>query len=587
MAFRPVIPRDRRTSYNNSVCSDIHSTTSHEVTDLRQQIRHLTEELQYLRTNLRDDHHTLPPGNLARTHFRHSVTSLPNMGGRPDMKHATSFPSIVEEAGMDVAPALPPRTYRGPPKPLRTFEEFSPLAEQFHPQHAPFLPPKSSRVLEKQQQVQQHQLVQNAVVRRFPAIPPPPPINTRANSSWDASSNQASPISDRPFRRTNSARPREMGSAPPHLSTQLIMPPKELWTVTGNLSALREPVTAGSIAKELETSFKKGICWFELGPLKLFVNPFNDLAENQTSSYRSIMKLTKDLHSGFNDVGSQSVVFCGESGSGKSYLCQQLIKQLCMEFGAADSDLLKTRTATMTVLRGLGSAATVDNMHASKIGFWYEYQIIDGVCSRVKINCCFTDMSRLATRGDGHAFDIFYEMLTGLSAEEKIKFHLGGMDATKLRYLKEPSSTVDGRRRFEAWKSALYTLGIPFSDVMRVLAACLLLGNVHFIDAEGDDVELEGQHELESVAALLGLSALSLYKALTKRTKQANGHKVKTTLSAESANRGRDELATSLYQRCVSAIARRANSIQTPSQPKVCHNGNGSSGISSSDGESS
>lgn len=81
------------------------------MSDLRQQIRHLAAELQYLRTNLRDDHRTLPPaGNLARTPFRHSVTSLPTMGGRTDMKHATSFPSIVEEAGVDVAPALPPRT---------------------------------------------------------------------------------------------------------------------------------------------------------------------------------------------------------------------------------------------------------------------------------------------------------------------------------------------------------------------------------------------------------------------------------------------------------------------------------------------
>lgn len=62
-----------------------------------------------------------------------------------------------------------------------------------------------------------------------------------------------------------------------------------------------------------------------------------------------------------------TIAFSGESGSGKSYLCQQLIKQLCIEFTAADSDLLKTRTATMTVLRSLGSAGSVDNMHASKI----------------------------------------------------------------------------------------------------------------------------------------------------------------------------------------------------------------------------
>uniref|UniRef100_A0A1I8GX21 Myosin motor domain-containing protein n=1 Tax=Macrostomum lignano TaxID=282301 RepID=A0A1I8GX21_9PLAT len=38
--------------------------------------------------------------------------------------------------------------------------------------------------------------------------------------------------------------------------------------------------------------------------------------------------------------------------------------------------------------------------------------------------------------------------------------------------------------RYNTWKLALAELGIPLSDVARILAAILLLGNVAFVDAE-------------------------------------------------------------------------------------------------------
>lgn len=39
--------------------------------------------------------------------------------------------------------------------------------------------------------------------------------------------------------------------------------------------------------------------------------------------------------------------------------------------------------------------------------------------------------------------------------------------------------------RFQNWKTCLGVLGIPFLDVVRVLAAVLLLGNVQFSDGKG------------------------------------------------------------------------------------------------------
>jgi len=67
-------------------------------------------------------------------------------------------------------------------------------------------------------------------------------------------------------------------------------------------------------------------------------------------------------------------------------------------------------------------------------------------------------------------------------------------------------------------------LGIPFMDVVRVLAAVLLLGNIQFNDSSGNIMDANNEcknscnTEIKAVASLLGVSSVSLYKGLTTRT---------------------------------------------------------------------
>lgn len=93
--------------------------------------------------------------------------------------------------------------------------------------------------------------------------------------------------------------------------------------------------------------------------------------------------------------------------------------------------------------------------------------------------------------------------------------------------------------RFEAWKSCLSVLGIPFMDVVRVLAAVLLLGNIRF-----DDILTENNHEakcskreIPAVASLLGVSSAILCRGLTTvTTSNAKGQFVRSTRSAQSVS---------------------------------------------------
>lgn len=116
--------------------------------------------------------------------------------------------------------------------------------------------------------------------------------------------------------------------------------------------------------------------------------------------------------------------------------------------------------------------------------------------------------------------------------------------------------------RFQAWKTCLGILGIPFLDVVRVLAAVLLLGNVQFIDGKGLEVDVKGETELNAVAGLLGVSGAALFRGLTSRTHNARGQLVKSVCDANMSNMTRDCLAKALYCRTVATIVRRANSLK-------------------------
>ena len=69
-------------------------------------------------------------------------------------------------------------------------------------------------------------------------------------------------------------------------------------------------------------------------------------------------------------------------------------------------------------------------------------------------------------------------------------------------------------------------LGIPFLDVVRVLAAVLLLGNLQFHESNGSCDTHEA--ELKAVSGLLGVTPSSLLRGLTMRTHNVRGQLVKS-----------------------------------------------------------
>ena len=164
----------------------------------------------------------------------------------------------------------------------------------------------------------------------------------------------------------------------------------------------------------------------------------------------------------------------------------------------------------------------------------------DGALYRTKIHCYFLDQSRvvhpLPTEKNYH---IFYQMMISLSPEDRTQLAIDGYSVRDLRYLNQGDVRLDETQemeRFQEWKMNLAVLGIPFIDVVRVLASILLLGNVEFVEGNGLEVDVIGKEELKSAANLIGVTANLLLQGLTSRTHNVRGQLVKSASDANMVN---------------------------------------------------
>ncbi|XP_055919443.1 unconventional myosin-Ia isoform X2 [Eupeodes corollae] len=342
-----------------------------------------------------------------------------------------------------------------------------------------------------------------------------------------------------------------------------------------DLIHLAGPLTEDAVMRTLQARFNENLYFTNVGPILLSINPYLDVGNPLTlSSTRSLplapqlKKIVQEAVRQQAETGyPQAIILSGTSGAGKTHCSMLLLRQLfAVAGGGPETDAFKHLAAAFTVLRSLGSAKTTTNSESSRIGQFIEVQVTDGALYRTKIHCYFLDQTRVIRplRNEKN-YHIFYQMLAGLNRDERSKLNLEGYSPANLRYLQHGDIVQreqEDSSRFQAWKACLGILGIPFLDVVRVLAAVLLLGNVQFIDGQGLEVDVKGESELNSVANLLGVPPAALFRGLTTRTHNARGQLVKSVCDANMSNMTRDCLAKALYCRTVATIVRRANSLK-------------------------
>ncbi|CAJ0576666.1 unnamed protein product, partial [Mesorhabditis spiculigera] len=311
-----------------------------------------------------------------------------------------------------------------------------------------------------------------------------------------------------------------------------------VWTI-GEESADSEE----NLLAFLQRAFSESVCWFEARSLLLFVNPYNCITmPTRTFRYSAISRLiTYSLRQ-----AEMIILFTGESGSGKSFLAEQAILGLVERTAKPNSVILGAIQSSILLLQALNSVTTPINPRSSRMVHWWEVNVKDGRLQRVVLRHFLSEASSKRCQAS-----IFTTIASQMSSAEKEKFRISGF---QLGYGTTANISLTDI------KAALSSLCLPFEDAFRILAACALLNNLMFYEAE-DGVDIENITDMEDAAFLLGLSALSLFKRLISRSVIVHKEEATGMKTLSIARLERDHLVAALYSRFVQTVIRRTNAL--------------------------
>lgn len=294
-----------------------------------------------------------------------------------------------------------------------------------------------------------------------------------------------------------------------------------------------------------------------MGEMVLSVNPFQLMAFNNEQERKKYLTapdiralpphIWHVAYKAFNAIfqqglGNQSVVISGESGSGKTENAKMLIaflgqmsymhSQSTTQRSIADK-IDESLTWSNPVMESFGNARTVRNDNSSRFGKYIKLFLNTetGVLVGGQTVTYLLEKSRIIMQSKGERnYHVFYEMLAGLSAQEKKS--LGGLKTAKDYRCLNGGDTftrrgvngkpVDDAKEFETLRRALKMIGIDGKTeqcIFRVLAAILHLMEVEFQPDANDKAQIKADAPFKAGSDLLKVDAAKLRECFLVKSK--------------------------------------------------------------------